>query len=575
MIQSTMGSDSVKNALRIIIISFSVLAAALCVTAYASTLDSVTENMDTQMLSVSGSGLTANDKILIEVFNYDDESIDYDTELEGIGAAQTDENGSYTVSFKLPSRVESGVKLVAVKPLVGKYAEETLDFYSSKSINTILSNWNQAIENNASDKMEAVINDETALKIILNTKLAPTLAAELKDVDKTPLTAKLLGLSTAVRIDDFADDFILPYVNFALNNLSSDTASKLVLEFYDKIDTVKGKVYNDIILKMSDSEKLTLFAHAADGMSGELSNAEFTELVYENAVFDKLMSISYYSEIKPFVDSYNSDYFKIDFQLYDKLKSTYEVDSKVLNNRSEYTDFGSFKAKYEGWIKERYDEENKPSGGSVGSVSSGKTSSKRGAASGGGAVAVVKETVFDDIEGYEWAEEHILALYNKGVIDGTAKKQFSPQLTVTREQFVKMASALCSLPDEISDAGFDDVQKGAWYERYVNGAKQIGMISGKSEELFGIGESITRQDAAVILFNALKAENPEAVEGVQTDKLEYKDAGDISSYALYAVSTLSKLGVLNGDTAGNFMPTANATRAEAAVMINKVLNLMG
>lgn len=561
-----------KNAFKIFLISFSVLA-ALGMTAAASTIDSVTENMDTQLLSVSGSGLTAEDKILVEVFNYDDENIDYDTELEGIAAAQTDKNGAYTVSIKLPSKVESGVKLVTVKPLVGKYAEEIIDFYSSKSINTILSNWNQAIENSDSDKMETVINDETALKIILNTRLASTLAAELKNVDKSTLTAELLGLSQAVRIDDFADDFILPYVNFALNRLSADTASRLALEFYDKIDTVKGKVYDDIISKMSDSEKLSLFANAAEAMSTELSNDEFTELVYEKAVFGKFMSISYYSEVKPFIDKYNTDYFKINFGLYDKLESTYEVDSKVLNNHSEYTDFDTFKAKYEGWIKERYDSENDSSSGG-GYVSAGGSSSKRGTVSGGGAVAVVKETVFDDMEGYAWAEEHVLALYNKGVIDGTAKKQFSPQLTVTREQFVKMASALCSLPDDISDAGFADVEKGDWYEKYVNGAKQIGLISGKSEELFGIGENIIRQDAAVILFNALKTENPEAVEGVQTEELRYKDAGDISSYALYAVSVLSKLGVLSGDTSGSFMPMANATRAEAAVMINKVLNLI-
>ncbi len=555
-----------KNAFKIFLILFSVFA-ALGMTAAASTIDRVTENMDTQLLSVTGSGLIPEDKILVEVFNYDDESIDYDSELEGIAAAQTDKNGAYTVNIKLPAKAESGVKLVTVKPLVGKYAEETIDFYSSKSINTILSNWNQAIANSDSDKMEAVINDETALKIILNTKLAATLAAELKNVDKSTLTAELLGLSQAVRIDDFADDFILPYVNFALNRLSADTASRLALEFYDKIDTVKGRVYDDIISKMSDSEKLDLFANAAEDIDTELSNAEFAELVYKKAVFGKFMSISYYSEVKPFIDKYNTDYFKINFELYDKLKSTYEVDSKVLNKRSEYTDFDSFKVKYEGWIEERYDSENVSSSG-------GGSSSKRGTAPGGGAVAVVNETVFDDMEGYAWAEEHVLALYNKGVIDGTAKKQFSPQLTVTREQFVKMASALCSLPDEISDVGFADVQKGAWYEKYVNGAKQIGLISGKNEELFGIGESIIRQDAAVILFNALKMENPEAVEGVQIEQLQYNDAGDISSYALYAVSVLSKLGVLSGDTSGNFMPMANATRAEAAVMINKVLNLI-
>ena len=124
------------------------------------------------------------------------------------------------------------------------------------------------------------------------------------------------------------------------------------------------------------------------------------------------------------------------------------------------------------------------------------------------------------------------------------------------------------MPETPSDAGFEDVVSGSWYEKYVNGAKAISLISGKDEKTFGVGENITRQDAAVVLFNALKISKPEAVEGISIDELGFADSDSISAYALYAVS------VLNGDNNGYFTPTANATRAEAAVMINKVLKLI-
>ena len=541
----------------------------------AAPIDSVKENMDTQSVTVSGSELVAGDKVLIEVFNFDDESIDYEADLEGIVAVTADENGSYTASFRLPERAASGLKKVFVKPIVGRQSEQTLEFYSSSDIEQILSNWNDAINNKDKAKMENVINDETALKIILNSPLVPTLRQELLEKDKSAVTEKLLQSQPASNVDDVAAAFKDPYLNFALNNLSKETAAKLLLEFYDSIDTKKGDVYQNIISKLSDSEKLTVFENAISQKTANAANGEIVSLAYSCAVFGEFSKISYYSDVKPFIDTYNTEYFKIDTSIYDKVKNTYEVDSKVLTQRSSYTDFETFKAKYELWAKEQYDSENSSNGSTGGTGGGGggkKTSSSSGG--GGGVINPVKEEIFADLAGFDWAKEHIMALYNKGVIDGIGDKEFAPEQTVTREQFVKIASALCTMPEAPSDAGFEDVVSGSWYEKYVNGAKAISLISGKDEKTFGVGENITRQDAAVVLFNALKISKPEAVEGISIDELGFADSDSISAYALYAVSVLNKLGVINGDNNGYFNPTANATRAEAAVMINKVLKLI-
>ena len=541
----------------------------------AAPIDSVKENMDTQSVTVSGSELVAGDKVLIEVFNFDDESIDYEADLEGIVAVTADENGSYTASFRLPERAASGLKKVFAKPIVGRQSEQTLEFYSSSDIEQILSNWNDAINNKDKAKMENVINDETALKIILNSPLVPTLRQELLEKDKSAVTEKLLQSQPASNVDDVAAAFKDPYLNFALNNLSKETAAKLLLEFYDSIDTKKGDVYQNIISKLSDSEKLTVFENAISQKTANAANGEIVSLAYSCAVFGEFSKISYYSDVKPFIDTYNTEYFKIDTSIYDKVKNTYEVDSKVLTQRSSYTDFETFKAKYELWAKGQYDSENSSNGSTGGTGGGGggkKTSSSSGG--GGGVINPVKEEIFADLADFDWAKEHIMALYNKGVIDGIGDKEFAPEQTVTREQFVKIASALCTMPEAPSDAGFEDVVSGSWYEKYVNGAKAISLISGKDEKTFGVGENITRQDAAVVLFNALKISKPEAVEGISIDELGFADSDSISAYALYAVSVLNKLGVINGDNNGYFNPTANATRAEAAVMINKVLKLI-
>ena len=76
------------------------------------------------------------------------------------------------------------------------------------------------------------------------------------------------------------------------------------------------------------------------------------------------------------------------------------------------------------------------------------------------------------------------------------------------------------------------------------------------------------------MFNAIKITKPGILEGIEHKELSFKDSSDVSSYAIYAISVLNKLGVISGDDKGYLMPLSNATRAEAAVMINKVLSLV-
>ena len=552
-------------------------------TAFAAAIDTVKEDMDTQIITVSGSKLSNNDKVLIEVFNFDNGTVDYENGLEGIFAVNTDENGSYTVSFKLPKTSATGEKKIFARPVVGKKSEDKIDFYSSESIDTILRNWNSAIQNQDKTSMEKVINDKTALKIILNSSLADTLASELASADKTVLAEKLLKLPEATKIGDFASGFIAPYINFAINNLSADTLAKLVSEFYDEIDTVKGTVYENIISKMSDDEKNVLFKDSANFRTKDISTADFASVIYSRAVYNKFSEITYYADVKPFIDLYNTDYFKIDFTDYDVVSNKYEVDSRVLENRHAYSDFETFKTKYEGWAAEQKEAEGEP-GGSGGGTSGG-SSSGSGKGKGSGVsfvptpkdedISVVKEEIFNDLENFDWAKEHIMALYNKGAVDGTEKNTFSPSNLVTREQFVKMISALTTFDENPPSAEFSDVAKGEWYEKYINGAKASGLISGRDDGTFGVGDCIICQDAAIMCLNAIKKERPDLLENLKIEKLPFGDAGDISSYAVYAVSALNKLGILNGDASGNFNANANATRAEAAVMINKVMTLIG
>lgn len=214
---------------------------------------------------------------------------------------------------------------------------------------------------------------------------------------------------------------------------------------------------------------------------------------------------------------------------------------------------------------------DKPSGGGGGGG--------RGGSSGGGGGTYAPSTVktgdvnsyagregtFNDLENFSWAKEAIESLAAKNVLNGDGTGKFRPEDAVTREEFVKMVIEAFQVEKSEAEEHFSDVPKEAWHCSYVMTAFNNKIISGISDELFGTGENITRQDAAVILQRALE------VCAVSLEKkktlIDFTDSGDVAEYALVSVDALARYGVFGGFEDGSFRPYAPITRAEAAKVI--------
>ncbi len=178
------------------------------------------------------------------------------------------------------------------------------------------------------------------------------------------------------------------------------------------------------------------------------------------------------------------------------------------------------------------------------------------------------DALFNDIENYDWAEEAIEGLYYAGIINGMEEGVFNPAGNVTREQFCKMVVQLFGVLDyDKFDNKFNDVDENAWYAPYINSAIRSGYVQGQSDDFFGIGESIMRQDMATILYRALGSQG----EGID---ITFTDKDSIATYAYDAISEFCGLGILNGYEDGSFNPRGTATRAEAAKVIWGVYELI-
>ncbi len=178
---------------------------------------------------------------------------------------------------------------------------------------------------------------------------------------------------------------------------------------------------------------------------------------------------------------------------------------------------------------------------------------------------------FDDLVGVEWAYSAISELYEMGVVNGFSQYEYKPNNTVKREEFIKMLICACLKEADIKCSEiFIDVIAGAWYERYVGSAYANKMVNGVGNNKFGIGLEISRQDMAVMIYNAMRA-NGYTPTGAE---LTFADKDMCADYAKVAIAELSAIGVINGVGDNMFSPLGKATRAEAAVIIHRAISYL-
>lgn len=181
----------------------------------------------------------------------------------------------------------------------------------------------------------------------------------------------------------------------------------------------------------------------------------------------------------------------------------------------------------------------------------------------------VENNPFTDLPSSHWAKNSILSLYEKGIINGMTETAFAPDEFVTRAQFVTMLQKAFDLSPKFPLSPFDDVKESDWYYTAVIAAYDNGVATGYGGK-FNPNSLITRQDMATFAYRAATASGKELSLSFFTP---FADDTQISDYAKTAVYSMRSVGVINGMTEDTFAPLGNATRAQAAHIIAKLLEL--
>ena len=163
----------------------------------------------------------------------------------------------------------------------------------------------------------------------------------------------------------------------------------------------------------------------------------------------------------------------------------------------------------------------------------------------------------DYAEAVQWASDN-------GYIYGYGDGRFGVNDNVTRAQLATIFHRAAGTPAASGTSRFSDAEAGAYYINALSWAETAGLIAGYPDGQFGVGDPVTRQQVATILWRW--AGSPAASAG------NYSDENAISAYAQTAVDWSRSNGIIAARSDGRFAPTDNATRGE---IVSALYNYMG
>jgi len=191
------------------------------------------------------------------------------------------------------------------------------------------------------------------------------------------------------------------------------------------------------------------------------------------------------------------------------------------------------------------------------------------------AVAQTKKS-FVDLQGH-WSQTDVELLASKLIVNGQTETGFVPEGNITRAEFVTLivralgigkASMATIQPNTylFTDVGQDD-----WFAGAVGAAAKANIVRGFEDGTFRPNDTITREQMAVIVSNALSFAGKSVAVPRKRMLDAYQDKAAISSWARVAVAQMLESGVMTGIKEHQFAPQNKATRAQAVVVIKRLL----
>lgn len=179
---------------------------------------------------------------------------------------------------------------------------------------------------------------------------------------------------------------------------------------------------------------------------------------------------------------------------------------------------------------------------------------------------------FSDVTEENWYYEAVKFAYVYGLMEGRDEATFDPAGAASREQFVTVLWRLAGSPAVEGTVEFTDVNLAEYYAPAVLWAVENKIVNGYDDGRFGVGDEITREQLAVMLYRYVQSQGG-GFTGAWAFRLNFSDIGEISEWAWEAMCWCNMKGIIKGREDGTLDPQGTANRAEMAQILRNHLTL--
>jgi hypothetical protein len=160
------------------------------------------------------------------------------------------------------------------------------------------------------------------------------------------------------------------------------------------------------------------------------------------------------------------------------------------------------------------------------------------------------------------------------IVEGESETTFNPDQELTRLFFTETVVKALGLGDKGRECSFTDIYKEDEFFGYIATSAEYELIKGYPDNTFRPDYSITREEAATLVLRAMKLAGMKVEytdEELQNEIDKFVDKADIHDWAKKPIAICAINGLIVRNDQNQFLPKANITRAELAVIMKKML----
>ena len=192
----------------------------------------------------------------------------------------------------------------------------------------------------------------------------------------------------------------------------------------------------------------------------------------------------------------------------------------------------------------------------------------------GSQVYTVVESNYSYKDAKSWAQQDIALAAARLIAVADSKDNFGANRDISRAEIVSIIVRGLSIIPDGTTTSFNDVAAKSSYAADIAAAKQVGLILGKSPETFDPNGTVTRQELAVMLANAMKyAGKTSSADAMVLNA--FQDQKTISSFATSSLALMVDQKIMQGVSSKLLAPQGTVTKAQATVTVMRMLRALG